>query len=273
MTLHKNNFQPSVNGQDSLYLYSIFRNINKFKVLLVFLNKNFTWHRELSSLGIFSKDIEDTLNEFNNMGLVEIKELTDLDNIQYEVLKTTKQDMQHYFKIYFITQKCYDLIAKHQEDCYNVINDNTHLLDFIEKVKQKLIPFKIQLQKIMSEETSQYSRKVTLDGITFEKSTLMSKEVKKILQLTQTKKGTALVLNEIKPLALMTETEKKRHLNKVYHNGKEVNSSIFREQEEYDRQAEEDFKTGNVGKSLTEIEIEAENRQKGILNLLGIEDD
>lgn len=272
MVFQKNQNQVSVNGQDSMYLFNILNNINKFKVLLVFLNKNFTWHRELRSFGIFSKDIEETLNEFNNLGLIEIKELTDLDDVQYETFKSVKNDVQHYFKIYFITKKFYDLISKHQEDCFNVINENEHLLDFIEKVKSKLKPFIEKSNQIMQEETTQLTRTINLNGVTFEKDTLMSKEVQQILKLTSTKTGTDLILQEIKPLALMTEPERRRNTNKVFHNGKEINSSIFREQELKDLEAEKDFETGTIGKSEIELEIAAEKREAGIMDLLGIDE-
>jgi len=201
--------QLHVTGSDSRYLYNILEDINKFKILLVFLNKNFTWYRELQSLGIFGKNIEETLSELNNLGLIEVKELTDLDEIQFETFKSVKFDVKHYFKIYFITPKFYNLISKHQEDLMSVIENNSHLVDFIDKVKKKLNPFLIKSRQILEEETSQLTRKVNLNGVEFEKETIFSKEVKQILKLTSKKTGTDIVLKEIKPLALMSEREKK----------------------------------------------------------------
>jgi hypothetical protein len=182
--------------------------------------------------------------------------------------------MEHYFKIYFITEKFYKLVEKHQEDCLNVIKNNPHLLDFIQKVKQKLHPFKIKLAQILEEEKTLFSREVILNGVKFQKDTLLSRELKQILQLSGTKKGTSLILKEIKPLYLMTFEEKKKHTNKVIYNGKETNSSIFREIEENNREVENLFKqnlckdedgriiTAKKGLSPIESDIESENRIK-----------
>lgn len=261
-----------IKGQGQAYIFNLLNDINKFKILLVFLNKGFTWHRELETLGLSKNVVAETLIEFNNLGFIQLKQLTELNDVQYETFKIVKNDIQHYFKIYFTTPKIHKLISEYQEDINLILSRNPHLLDFIEIVKKKLLPFKIALDKIIKEETLQFSRKVTIDGIIFEKDTLMSKEVKQILQLTQSKKGSALVLKEIKPLALMTDNERKKHTKKVFHNGKETNHNLFREIEDYEKAAEKDFKTGSVGLSDVEVSIIVENRQIELFKNLGIDE-
>jgi len=262
---------PQIKGQQEAYIYHILNDINKFKILLVFINKGFTWHRELKSFGIYNNIIEETLNEFNNLGLIDLKELTELDNTQYETLKGVKQDIQHYFKIYFTNNRIFDLISKFQDDIDYLLNKNQQLKEFTYIINEKLKPFMIKSKQIMREENNQLSRKVTLNGISFEKETELSFKVKEVLNLIGNKQCRDLIISETRSIALMTPQERRNHTNKVFHNSKEVSQDIFREQKEKDKEAEKDFKDGHVGKSLTELEFEREKQDKDIFNMLGIE--
>ena len=270
--LDKNNKMPvsQIKGQGNAYIYNVLHDMNKLKILLVFMNKGFTWHRELKSLGIYNNVIEETLNEFNSLGFIELKELTELDDIQYETLKGVKYDLQHYFKIYFTSPRIYEIMNDFNEDLNFIISRNPQLEEFIFMVKKKLQPFLLKTQQILKEENTQFVREITMNGITFLKDTKMSKEVKKILQLSSSNKGRDIVLKEIKPLALMTPQERLKHTNKVFLNGKEVSPSVLKDIEEYDKQADHDFKTGSIGKSEVELEIEREKQDVAVFDMLGI---
>jgi hypothetical protein len=244
--MEKNKKMPvsGIKGQGNAYIYNILHDINKLKILLVFMHKGFTWHRELKSFGIYNNIIEETLNEFNSLGFIELKELVELDDIQYETLKGVKYDLQHYFKIYFTNPRIYEVLDDFNDDLEFLMQRNPQLIEFVGMVKRKLQPFMLKTQQILKEEETQFVRKVTMNGVTFLKDTKMSKEVKKILQLTSSKQGTDLVLKEIKPLALMTPEERKKHTNKVILNGKEVSPSVIREIDEYDKQITHEIENG-----------------------------
>lgn len=259
-----------IRGQGKNYIYNILHDINKLKILLVFIYKGFTWYRELRNLGIYSNIIEETLNEFNSLGLIDLKELTDLDEIQYESLKSVKHDIQHYFKIYFTNPRIYEVLNEFQTDLNKIINENKQLEEFIIIIKNKLKPFILKSAQILKEERTQLTRKVNLNGVEFEKNTLLNKEIKQILQLSSTNMGKALIIKEIKPISLMTQQEINKYNNRVTYNDKEINSSIFNEIKEKDKQAIKDYENGYVGKSLVELEIERENKDQDIFNKLGI---
>ena len=277
----------SVDGQGSMYFYNILNDINKLKVLLVFLSKGFTWQRELKSLGIFGKDIELILTEFDHLGLIELKELWELDDIQYETFLICKNDMESYYKIYFTKDRLFELLNKHKVDFEAFIKNNSYLLDFNLRVKDRLKPFMIKLNQIEREENTLYSRKVTLNGVTFEKDTelkrILAKEIK--LLLPKSKHQSALVLHENKPLALLSPQERKKILNKVTLNGQEVKGSIFRELDEKDKESQKLFDSNlcktesgriidaHVGLSESQVETEVRKRQAGIFDLLGIEEE
>lgn len=222
-----------IGGQAQSYIYEILNDINKLKILLVFFNKGFTWYRELRNLGIYSNLIEQTLNEFNNLGFIELKELNDLDLVQYESLKCIHPDMQSYFKIYFTNDRLYELIQPFEEDLKEIISRNPQLCEFELLVKEKFKPFVIKCQQIIQEESLQLERDVCLNGVSFKKKTKLSKEVQETLKLNS-RKGTHLAQYEPKPLALMTPRERKRFTNKVFYNGREINSMILKEFEDYE---------------------------------------
>lgn len=274
-----------IKGQANSYIYSILHDINKLKILLVFVNKGFTWHRELKSFGIYNNIIEQTLNEFNNLGLIDLRELLELDEIQYEAIKTVKQDIQHYFKIYFINNRVFDIIKHYQEDINIIMHRNPQLIEFMHFIRSKLEPFNRQSQKILNEENTMLTRSITLNGITFEKDTLLSKKVKNILKLNYSKHNNNLVLinDTNKSISLMNITEKRKYLNKVFYNNQVYSHNILNEIESKEKE-NNDFMINNlsrdennniidgyIGKSELLLEEDRKKNRKELFNLLGIE--
>jgi len=165
-------------GQGRVTIFNILKDLNKIKILLIFIHKGFTWHRELKSFGLSNNVIEKTLNDLSNSGLIKHKELWQLDSIQYETIKTTKPYIEHYYNIFFTHERLYNILEEYEEDIKYMLYRNPHLIEFIDEIKEIYKPFVNNFLRIEKEENNLLVRTFTTkEGIKDEDKTKLYEEL------------------------------------------------------------------------------------------------
>ena len=146
------------------------------------------------------------------------------------------------------------LAQKYQLEYEDAIENKYHLQSFMKEVAMMIKPYDIKRNQIMLEEETQFSRKVNLNGITFEKETIMAKELKIEARKLCKSKGKSISIKENKPLALMTSREIQKLRNTVTYNGKEVSPNILSEIKQRHKDNQKDFEQGTISKSIEELD-------------------
>lgn len=267
------------NLSQSIEMLNFIKDERNLRMFLVFLNKKFTWDRELRSFGFSYNQIQYSREFLINKGLIEVKNLEELDIkiIEFIGLSMPNGDINPDLQVLSITKEGYEWGQLLKEYI-----DEEQYKPLLNKVFQKIEIIRPFLIKVSDLENSRLERELLLKNKSSQKILIETEKGKqhnhliknfKTYYLEALKEQNKLNHSQKQELAILKSGqvavyEETKQNKGSFYNGQRISAS----EERYLLEIPED-KHNDVGLKPSNVSENVKSRQNGLLNQLGIDID